>query len=250
MFTYFSDIRNSWRFQFYCNNPTCLYHHNKGLVWFVIGIILIRNMLITPIFTVGSSMQPSRFTHDFTYVNRVAYDLKLPFLDSSLFEISSPKRGDVVSVNGKEKQLLKRIIGLPGDHIKITNSVLFVNGKALKHEPFEMLPKDEKTYGYSKAVAYSGFWETNGDAKYQVLYASETHPKFKKYFKVNFSDVNEITVPDNSYYVLGDNRVVSRDSRSFGVIKRDNITGRVPNSLFNYKALLFWKNDSYPQSTL
>lgn len=152
----------------------------------------------------SGSMQPSIVEGDRILVNKMAYQLELPFTDIGLFKTGTPRRGDIVVINSKaaDTRLVKRLIGLPGDTISMRNNQLTINGRAISyldiadsHEPIEQLA---------------------GAAHKIRLIPSDNSPD-------NFVTV---TVPDEHYLVLGDNRNNSADSRVYGFVPAVELQGR------------------------
>jgi signal peptidase I len=152
----------------------------------MITFLITYNFLIQPIKAVGPSMTPSLPTNTYYWLDKLAYRL------------IKPQRGDVVVFNSPTQlgsQFVKRVIGLPGDKIKIVNNRIKVNDQLLNED----------------------------------YITGETNSKMFP------NDEMEIIVPGNSYYVLGDNRDESTDSRDFGFVSRENIIGRVGNCYWNCK---------------
>ena len=242
MFSYIQDVRNSWVFRFYLNNPSCLYHHNKSFIWSMFSVIFLIFVIASSIMQVtwlkGSSMQPNRYTGDITMTNKMAYDFKYPFIGKVIFRVSTPKKGDIVAINAPQKVIIKRIVGLPGDKLKIENKIVFINDEPLNRVPFALSVKDEKGLGWSTGVNYSAFTEKNGPSEYNVLYAKSMHPEIKKF---QIENLPEIKIPANKYFVLGDNRITSKDSRVIGLVSRQDIIGKTSEPILSLKSLIFWE---------
>lgn len=165
----------------------------------------------------SGSMEPTILVGDRVFVNRAAYDLKVPYTTWHLAEWANPQRGDVVVFNSPAdgKRLIKRIVGLPGDTVEIRRNVLLINGApagytelpdAVKHE----LDAPER-YGH-------GFAEE--------LIGSHTHPVMSTPTLPARRDFGPVVVPADGYFMLGDNRDNSADSRYIGFVPRRNILGR------------------------
>lgn len=155
----------------------------------------------------SGSMNPTILEGDLVISNKLAYRLKAPFLKDSLFEWSSPKRGEIITFEAPHdgRQFVKRVIGLPGDHIVLKDKKLSINGDTLTTE---LLFTDFKNYTFSENLLSS-------EHKIQITPITRETDNF------------DTTVPDNSYFVLGDNRDNSSDSRSWGFVPVENITGRL-----------------------
>ena len=164
----------------------------------------------------GASMLPTLLDGDKVWVNKLAYDVKIPFTEISLAEVSNPKRGDIVIIDSKvaDKRLVKRIVGIPGDTIYMQNNTLIINGVAADYEVLsqegtsiiieERLP--EKTH---QARLSRGFVNRRGRS------------------------YGPSVVPDDQYFVLGDNRDNSADSRTYSFVPREEIIGRSSSVVFS-----------------
>jgi len=165
------------------------------LTAFVIAAVL--KLFIIQAFRIPSgSMIPTLLIGDQILVSKLSYGLKSPFHDRYLFRTGSPKRGDVVVFKypkDESKDFIKRVVGIPGDHIVIRKKQIFINGVLMK-EPF-----------------------------IQIL-----DPTTDQSPRDNF----ETTVPPHSYFVMGDNRDDSYDSRFWGFVKGRKIVGRA--------VLIYW----------
>jgi signal peptidase I len=142
----------------------------------------------------SGSMLPTIQLGDHVFVNKLAYDFRVPFTDVKVLRTGEPARGDImvfISPEDQKTNLIKRVIGLPGDHLLIKGNKVFVNGKALA-EP----------YVPSEADQHSG-------------------------------EVLDFIVPADRYFMMGDNRNISWDSRYWGFVPRENIKGRALEVLWN-----------------
>ena len=163
------------------------------------------------------SMKPTIVEGDRVFVNKLAYDLKVPFTTWHLAQWSNPQRGDIVVFYSPHDgtRLVKRVIGLPGDTIELRNNVLVLNGEPANYKPIsEELLQD---------VAPADLASND--------YASEQLPDVQHWIAVNPSlpskrDFAPITVPADHYFMMGDNRDNSFDSRYYGSVPRKEIVGR------------------------
>lgn len=170
-------------------------------------------------FTVAAaSMSPTFLVGDFIVSNHAAYDLRLPYLDIVLLQTGEPQQGDLIMYFDIPKNVIatKRIIGLPGDAVRMENNVLYINGiEAKQHEVSRHIfagvpPKN----GLGDVVVR----ETFGSREYLITYTSGKSP---------VRDFAEVIVAEGNYFILGDHRDNSADSRYIGVISREQIKGRV-----------------------
>lgn len=164
------------------------------------------------------SMKPSILEGDRILVNKLAYDLKVPFTTWHLAQWGNPRRGDVVVFYSPADgiRLVKRVIGEPGDVIALRNNQLFVNGKPADYQPLDpgivaqMGPGAESSYVF-KSEAVGG----------------QHHPMMEipsRYTEARWYE--PFTVPPGNYFMMGDNRDNSNDSRSYGPVARERIVGR------------------------
>lgn len=164
----------------------------------------------------GASMQPTLLDGDKVWVNKLAYDVKIPFTEISLAELDDPQRGDVVIIDSKraDKRLVKRIVGLPGDTIYIQNNSLVVNGEPAN---YEVLSRDSSSVIIQEELE---------DMVHQARLSS-------RYMNRSTRSYGPTVVPDDQYFVLGDNRDNSADSRVYSFIPRGEIIGRSSSVVFS-----------------
>ncbi len=163
------------------------------------------------------SMKPTILEGDRIVVNKLAYDLKVPFTSWRLTRWASPRRGDVVVLFSPAdgKRLVKRVVGVPGDHLALRDNRLFINDLPL-------------AYGSLPADALAGF---SPSGRLRRVLASEklgthTHPVMITPDVPAMRFFGPLTVPAREYFVMGDNRDESGDSRVFGFVPADSIVGR------------------------
>jgi signal peptidase I len=156
----------------------------------------------------SGSMRPTVLAGERVFVNRAAYDLKVPFTTWRLVQWSDPTRGDIVVLYSPHdgKRLLKRVVGVPGDRIEMEDNQLIVNGT-------NALYRDAAPPGGDSSVRH----ETVFDRDHLVEVAS---------IGTAASTFGPVVVPPMSYLVMGDNRDHSFDSRFFGFVPRSQILGR------------------------
>jgi signal peptidase I len=164
------------------------------------------------------SMKPTIIEGDRVFVNKLAYDLKVPFTTWHLAQWSHPQRGDIVVFfsPADEIRLIKRVVGLPGDEIQLVNERLYVNGKPASYEPLsekmvEALPLPEKP-------SHLFVNESVADA--------HAHPVMITPLAQAPRDFGPIVVKADHYFMMGDNRDNSFDSRFYGAVERQRIVGR------------------------
>ncbi|MGE5236063.1 MAG: signal peptidase I [Acidobacteriota bacterium] len=162
------------------------------------------------------SMKPTILEGDRIFVNKLAYDLKLPFTTVHLAQWGGPRRGDVVVLFSPQDgtRLVKRVVGLPGDVIAMVNERLVVNGEAAEYQPMD----DARLRELGEVV--------RGRIVARERVGARTHPIMITPGIAAMRSFGPVTVPAGDYFVLGDNRDESGDSRYFGFVPRDRIAGR------------------------
>ena len=181
---------------------------NRIFIVLILFMIVFRTSLADWNSVPTGSMKPTIIEGDRIWVNKLAYDLRIPFTKVSLKKFSDPKRGDIVIFNSfkADKRLVKRVIGIPGDTISMVNNVIFLNGEPLN---YKMIKQD-----------------SNQIILEEKLSASPHRIKWHQAAQNRFSNIPLVTVPENAYLVLGDNRDNSADSRFIGFVPRHEILGR------------------------
>jgi signal peptidase I len=175
-------------------------------------------------FVPTGSMKPTILEGDEVVVNKLAYDLKVPFTTVHMATWGNPARGDIVVFFRPPdgERLVKRVVGLPGDVVEMRNERLTINGRPLHYgAPPERALRDLDGDDRSAAVFGS---ETLGDRVHAVMALPE-RPALR--------DFGPVRVPPNAYLVLGDNRDNSADSRYFGFVTRDRIVGKAEAVAFS-----------------
>ncbi len=167
----------------------------------------------------SGSMKPTLLEGDRIFVNKLAYDLKFPFTRFRLARWGEPEPGDVVIVFSPADgtRLVKRVIGTPGDTVAMANNRLIVNGR-----PLEYAPTDPEAARYIE-IGSRGPHQFASEA-----IGAHEHPIMMMPFVRTRRSFELLTVPSGKYFVMGDNRDASRDSRAFGFADRDDIVGSVP----------------------
>jgi signal peptidase I len=157
------------------------------------------------------SMKPTIQEGDRVVVNKLAYDLKVPFTTIAIFKWGNPERGDIVvlfsPVDGT--RLVKRVVAVPGDNVEMRDNQLYVNGRIAKQSPIAIGTSDESGSVY---VLDEDLYGHN----HKVMLTPEI-PAVRSF--------GPIEVPEGNYFVLGDNRDNSNDSRFIGFIERRRIVG-------------------------
>ena len=191
----------------------------QALITFLIPLFLIfvfRWFLFEPFVIPSESMVPNLLIHDHILVKKFSYGLKLPIGDGWIWKYKQPARGDVVVFRFPENRdvfFIKRLIGLPGDQLIIQNGQISVNGIPWTLSPLpENFSADQNDFNYYSENVYPA-----QNSHTIRLFASGAHVD---------QDEKKITVPANSYFVMGDNRDQSRDSRFWGFVPEHLLVGK------------------------
>ncbi len=212
-----------------------------GLFPVIVIVFLLRSFLFEPFKIPSGSMIPTLWVGDLILVNKFTYGVRLPVINQKIIEVNNPKRGDVMVFRYPPKpsfDYIKRVIGVPGDEVSYLNKKLTINGKPLSKD---VLPDffDPDTLHYSKHFEET-VMSDKGDTKHRLL-NDEDRPAFVPgtdsfAFKENCRYSVEgvvCKVPEGHYFMMGDNRDNSLDSRYWGFVPEKNIVG---------KAFFVWMN--------
>lgn len=163
-----------------------------------------------------SSMEPTILPGDVVLVNKTLLGPAIPFTHSRLFSLGEPERGDIITFYppGGDKQYVKRVIGVPGDRISTDGLRVFVNEELLKLEQINAYPESRQLSG--KETIYGKEHEIKAFLDRPVIQLPGT-----------------VTVPENSYFVMGDFRNNSEDSRYWGFVPEENVLGKVTHLLLS-----------------
>lgn len=185
-----------------------------GLVALLISLTILATCFTSYRLPAGS-MMPTLLVGDFILVNRTSYGVPMPFTNRQVMTLNSPKRGDVVVFRYPKEpsvEYIKRVVGIPGDRIEYYDKILHVNDK-----PYEQIPVGvyvDKGVGASMSGADERI-EMLEDIKHKILIFSDAA-----------SVEGEYIVQDGEYFVMGDNRDNSNDSRYWGAVPEENLLGK------------------------
>lgn len=190
-------------------------------------VLLIRSFLMEPFRIPSSSLEPTLLPGDFILVNKFNYGLRLPVTDSKVIAINSPKIGDIVVFHfppNPAVDYIKRVVGVPGDRLSYINKTLYRNGKVMPQRVLEnqvIHDADGNTWNAIKAE------EDLQGVKHNI------------YLRPNVlaRDYYDIIVPPEHYFVMGDNRDDSKDSRYWGFVPDKNLVGRAVAVWFSWDGL-------------
>ncbi len=178
-------------------------------------VLLLRSFLVEPFRIPSGSMMPTLLIGDFILVNKFAYGVRLPVLHNKLIEIGEPKRGDIVVFrfpNDPTVDYIKRVIGLPGDRIGYFNKKITINGEPVKQTPLGEYRGVGKGESMTGAILLS---EDLDPVTHDILIRDGQPGRQGEYI-----------VPPGHYFVMGDNRDNSNDSRYWGFVPEGNLVGK------------------------
>jgi signal peptidase I len=208
-------------------------------------VFFLRSFLYEPFKIPSSSMVPTLLIGDLILVNKFTYGIRLPIINKKIIEVNSPQRGDVMVFKyPKDMSLdyIKRVIGVPGDNIMYKNKHLTVNGKEIS---YQALPDylDEEHLIYSKQFSENLTGVEHRITSFEAAPAFVNNPDdFPHRDLCNYNAEGfACTVPAGHYFMMGDNRDNSMDSRYWGFVPDQNIVG---------KAFFVWMNLSNFPSNL
>lgn len=178
----------------------------------VLIVFILRGFIAEPFRIPSGSMLPTLEIGDFILVSKFNYGVRLPVINKKIIDLGIPERGDVVVFRYPENpsiDYIKRVIGVPGDEIGYYNKVLYINGKVAAQQP-----KGDYPFGYYN---------------FKRLDEKLPNPELSHHILVSDSQPASdfvLLVPEKSYFVMGDNRDNSRDSRVWGFVPDENLVGR------------------------
>jgi len=195
----------------------------------ILIVLVLRSFLVEPFRIPSNSMMPTLLTGDFILVNKFAFGIRLPVMDKKVFQIGEPQRGDVVVFRypvDPGTDFIKRVIGLPGDHIAYSGKQVYINGEPMPQDPLG-------TYlGVGAGAGMTGASERLehlGSVDHDIL----VRPQLPDSPQCRVLLGGDFVVPADQYFVMGDNRDHSSDSRCWGTVPEQNLVG---------KAFMIWMN--------
>jgi signal peptidase I len=205
----------------------------------IVVVFLIRSFWIEPFKIPSGSMKPTLLVGDFILVNKYTYGIRIPVINKKVIEINALRRGDVVVFRypaDPSVDYIKRVVGLPGDKVVYRGKRLTINGEPVSVQATGFYTDSELNY-----LRLPTFLEKLGEKNHQMMIVPAQPP-------VNLAEVRQFahrenceynddgfscTVPAGHYFMMGDNRDQSSDSRYWGFVPDENIKGR---------AFLVWMN--------
>ena len=195
------------------DRPNGVIDFSRSFFPVILLVLLLRSFLAEPFRIPSGSMIPTLLVGDFILVNKFTYGLRDPVFHGKLLELGKPRRGDVVVFRypvDPSKDFIKRVIGLPGDRIAYRNKQLWVNEEAMPLDAAGVYTSG----GPAPGVVYR-FEEALGTVQHHVI-VNPARP----------AEDFEFEVPEGQYFMMGDNRDGSDDSRRWGTVPERNLVGR------------------------
>ncbi|EPC03919.1 signal peptidase [Litchfieldella anticariensis FP35 = DSM 16096] len=188
-----------------------LVDYSRSFFPVLLVVLLLRSFLVEPFQIPSGSMRPTLEVGDFILVNKYTYGLRLPVLNTEVVEVGKPQRGDVMVFRFPQEpsvNFIKRVVGLPGDRIRYEGKQLYVNGEPVPKRLLEEVPREAPNELLLE--------ERLGEVSHQI-YNNPRDPG---------PQVRELVVPEGHYFMMGDNRDHSNDSRYWGFVPEENIVGK------------------------
>lgn len=193
--------------------------YSRSFLPVLLLVFVLRGFIAEPFRIPSGSMLPTLELKDFILVNKFTYGIRLPIIHTKIFNIKEPERGDVVVFRYPPKpsdNYIKRLIGLPGDEVLYSNKRLYVNGKEVQINPMQDYTQEGETNAQSRFESQLPSSDGSSAVKFSIL-----HDKGR-----TGGSNQRFLVPEGHYFMMGDNRDHSADSRSWGFVPDKNIVGR------------------------
>ncbi|GAA0860103.1 signal peptidase I [Aliiglaciecola litoralis] len=186
------------------NKFIMLLKDNWGFILVIFLMFASRSSIADWYHVPSGSMLPTIQVGDRIFVNKLAYRLEVPFTDIAIMQTEQPKRGEIVVFNSvvEQQRLIKRIVGLPGDHVSMINNKLIINGNVLTYQ------NEQQSQFYEEDLL---------GVKHLVQFDEVPQP---------MHSFPSVVIPEDHYFVMGDNRNNSRDSRYYGFVSSQELQGK------------------------
>jgi len=206
-----------------------LVEYSKSFFPVLLFVLVLRSFIFEPFRIPSSSMMPTLLIGDFILVNKFSYGVRLPVINTKFIEVSKPKRGDVMVFRyPKDESLdyIKRIIALPGDKVGYFDKHVYVNGQRITQKPLGLYEGAGQGADMSGALLQQ---ELLPDQEHNILIVQD-RPSIE----------GETIVPEGHYFMMGDNRDNSNDSRYWGTVPEENIVGQAVMIWMNWDSGIDW----------
>jgi len=188
----------------------------KSFFPIIFAVLVLRSFLFEPFQIPTGSMIPTLNIGDFIVVNKYAYGVRLPVIGTKILDVDEPKRGDIMVFIPPHdpSYYIKRVIGLPGDHVRYDGKIVYINGEPLNQEYVDFINERRPPVIYSQ--------ETVGGITHDIY----TSPMPTYIRPGSWLWPEGRVIPEGHYFMMGDNRDNSSDSRVWGPVTEDNIVGK------------------------
>ncbi|HAI97501.1 MAG: signal peptidase I [Cycloclasticus sp.] len=196
--------------------------YSKSFFPVLLFVLVLRSFIVEPFRIPSSSMMPTLLIGDFILVNKFSYGVRLPVLNTKIIDVDKPERGDIMVFRyPKDPSLdyIKRVVALPGDKVGYFDKHIYINGERITQTPLGLYEGFGQGKNMTNALRQR---EVLGSHEYDILVMQE-RPSVE----------GEMIVPEGHYFLMGDNRDNSNDSRYWGTVPEENIVG---------KAVMIWMN--------
>ena len=219
-----------------------LVEYSRSFFPVILVVFLLRSFLVEPFKIPSGSMMPTLLVGDFILTNKFIYGIRLPIINKKIINVEEPKRGDVMVFRypmDTSVDYIKRVVGLPGDTVQYVDKKLIINGKPVQYTADGTFAYDTGGLNY---VTDSVYKEQLGSHDHLMMLQPDTKPIYLSQVWPDFHDKQDCSynaqgftckVPPGHYFMMGDNRDGSNDSRYWGFVPERNIVG---------KAFLIWFN--------
>lgn len=204
------------------SKPGVIIENSRSFFPILVLVFLLRSFLIEPFRIPSGSLEPTLLVGDFVATNKFIYGIRIPIIEKKIIKISDPKTGDIVVfrwVPDPTIDYIKRVIGVPGDIVEYKNKVLTINGVEAKQKFIKY------TTDPSSGEAVAEYLENLSGVEHRI-FKKLTAPA------VDF----KVTVPKNNYFMMGDNRDASSDSRFWGFVSDEYIRAKALITWFSWNS--------------
>lgn len=211
--------------------------YSKSFFPVILLVFALRSFLVEPFKIPSGSMMPTLLAGDYILVNKFTYGLRVPILNNTFVKMSAPKRGDVIVFHYPPEptiDYIKRVVGLPGDTIQYKDKQLIVNGNTLD---VKFMDYYEYELQGANIMSARRSLEKLGDVQHDILVHDIPNQYNTDTPGARLQNGETITVPENSYFAMGDNRDNSADSRVWGFVPEHNLVGKAFFIWFNFDKL-------------